>query len=48
LPHPRAHKRAFVLLPLAEIAGAVTLPGQIVTIAKLATNISTSDIITRI
>lgn len=27
LPHPRAHLRAFVLLPLAEIDSALSLPG---------------------
>ena len=28
LPHPRAHERQFVLLPLAEIAEDFILPGQ--------------------
>ncbi|WP_046157496.1 2-amino-4-hydroxy-6-hydroxymethyldihydropteridine diphosphokinase [Chromobacterium vaccinii] len=27
LPHPRMHERAFVMAPLAEIAGGSTLPG---------------------
>ncbi len=36
LPHPRAHQRAFVLLPLREIAPDFVLPGQSLTVARLA------------
>lgn len=34
LPHPRAHARAFVLVPLAEIAGCMTIGGR--SISELA------------
>jgi 2-amino-4-hydroxy-6-hydroxymethyldihydropteridine diphosphokinase len=35
LPHPRAHRRRFVLQPLAEIAPDLVLPGQNKTVAQL-------------
>jgi 2-amino-4-hydroxy-6-hydroxymethyldihydropteridine diphosphokinase len=28
VPHPRLHQRAFVLLPLIELAGAIVVPGK--------------------
>ena len=36
LPHPRAHQRGFVMIPLAEIAPQHILPGQTATAAELA------------
>lgn len=36
LPHPAAHARGFVLLPLAEIAPGLRLPGQALTVRELA------------
>lgn len=36
LPHPRIAERAFVLLPLADIAPELILPGQELSVAQLA------------
>jgi 2-amino-4-hydroxy-6-hydroxymethyldihydropteridine diphosphokinase len=36
LPHPRLHERAFVLLPLAEIAPDLHIPGRAVVTALLS------------
>lgn len=36
LPHPRAHLRAFVLVPLSEIAPELVLPGQSKPVRELA------------
>ena len=36
VPHPRLRERSFVLIPLAEIASDLILPGEKMTIKKLA------------
>ena len=43
LPHPRAHERSFVMLPLAEIAPDYRLPGQS-TAAELAATLGSDGI----
>jgi 2-amino-4-hydroxy-6-hydroxymethyldihydropteridine diphosphokinase len=35
VPHPRAHERLFVLLPLAELLPDLVLPGQSVSVREL-------------
>jgi 2-amino-4-hydroxy-6-hydroxymethyldihydropteridine diphosphokinase len=36
VPHPRMHERAFVLLPLAAVAGDWAVPGTGTTVGELA------------
>ncbi len=43
LPHPRAHLRAFVLYPLAEILPELVLPGQSRTVMDLAGELGPTD-----
>jgi 2-amino-4-hydroxy-6-hydroxymethyldihydropteridine diphosphokinase len=47
LPHPRAIRRAFVLLPLAEIAPTLVLPGQALNIRGLAERLHSSHDVQR-
>jgi 2-amino-4-hydroxy-6-hydroxymethyldihydropteridine diphosphokinase len=42
LPHPRMHKRRFVLEPLAEIRADLVLPGQTATVAELLRTLTTT------
>jgi|SRR5579862_2186588 len=45
LPHPRAHRRRFVLQPLSEIAPDLVLPGQSKTIAQLLAELSSDEVL---
>lgn len=40
LPHPRAHERAFVLAPLAELAPQLRLPGRDAPLARLLQDVA--------
>ena len=44
LPHPRAHQRGFVMIPLAEIAPRHILPGQTATTAELAATLGNEGV----
>jgi 2-amino-4-hydroxy-6-hydroxymethyldihydropteridine diphosphokinase len=39
VPHPRAHQRRFVLVPLSELAPNLILPGQTQTVTELLANL---------
>lgn len=43
LPHPRMHERAFVLLPLAEIAPDWRHPGNLMSVAELIERLPTGQ-----
>jgi 2-amino-4-hydroxy-6-hydroxymethyldihydropteridine diphosphokinase len=43
LPHPRMHERAFVLMPLAEIAPDLTVPGR-ASVAQLLAQVDRSGV----
>ena len=48
LPHPRAHRRRFVLQPLAEIAPDFILPNQQQTVAELLQQLDSSETVVRL
>lgn len=47
LPHPRAHQRRFVLVPLAEILPAYRLPGSSSTIRDLLEKLKPGELVER-
>lgn len=48
LPHPRAHRRRFVLAPLSEIAPDLVLPGQSRTVSGLLKDLRSDEVVTRL
>lgn len=48
LPHPRAHRRRFVLQPLTEIAPELILAGQAKTVAQLLAELSSKEAVRRL
>jgi 2-amino-4-hydroxy-6-hydroxymethyldihydropteridine diphosphokinase len=48
LPHPRAHRRRFVLEPLAEIAPDLVLPGQSQNVSEQLKALRSLEIVQRI
>jgi 2-amino-4-hydroxy-6-hydroxymethyldihydropteridine diphosphokinase len=48
LPHPRAHRRRFVLQPLAEIAPELVLPGQSRSVAELLAALPAGEVVARL
>jgi len=48
LPHPRAHRRRFVLQPLSEIAPDLVLPGQTKSVAQLLARLPADEVIVRL
>ena len=48
LPHPRAHLRRFVLLPLSEVAPDLELPGQTQTVAELLAGLAPGEVLERV
>ena len=48
VPHPRLRERAFVLVPLAEIAPGLILPGDGAAVKELADNLGAGGNIRRV
>jgi 2-amino-4-hydroxy-6-hydroxymethyldihydropteridine diphosphokinase len=48
LPHPRAHRRRFVLQPLSEIAPDFILPGQGRTVSQLLAGLPADETVMRL